>query len=286
MILSLNELQVKVYYILSISNPYSNFKAKYIKKFDIPAILFTEDVNEADRFDLETSKQIKEILGDLNNSDYEFKMHRRVSIDFEDNNNNSLIADVLDEDARISVELMMEPPQLISSWDELRDVKSQTHGIEIDKHSGHVTAKSGTDKYGCYLSTHTFYGMTHEQSTSNLQERGFNVKIANWDAESDSAEMTRASYSSGPRILVCGDGAESEFLKSLLAFKDEVKVLHTSELSKFIVPCSITSRKGYSNDNMMSLAYSELFTQKTYNVEKIKPSRLDFKSICKKGKRR
>lgn len=78
--------------------------------------------------------------------------------------------------------------KLISTWDELAQVPdSETHYLEIGKYNGWVKAKEPkSDKFSDradYLSTHTFYGLNHEHSTKLLQERGFNVVIANWDNE-------------------------------------------------------------------------------------------------------
>lgn len=53
------------------------------------------------------------------------------------------------------------------------------NGWIIDK------AEADKRKIPIYLSTHTFYGSNHQQSTALLQSCGFNVELANWDDESN-----------------------------------------------------------------------------------------------------
>ena len=91
------------------------------------------------------------------------------------------------------LESLNKNPKLIKTWRDLHNCKSPTHYIEpssffSDRHryiGGHVYAKDKTlrekEKYPYYLSTHTFYGSEHEKSTKELQKRGFNVIIDNWD---------------------------------------------------------------------------------------------------------
>ena len=79
-------------------------------------------------------------------------------------------------------------PKYIQDWEELQHETSPTHKLEIDPEygSGWVRPLEGEEKLGVnthYLSTHTFYGMNHEYSTKILQDCGFNVILANWDAE-------------------------------------------------------------------------------------------------------
>ena len=78
---------------------------------------------------------------------------------------------------------------LINTWKELAEVpESDTHYLVINTNNcnGWIVAKNPkSDKFSdrkSYLSTHTFYGQTHKQSTARLQECGFDVEIANWDA--------------------------------------------------------------------------------------------------------
>ena len=73
-------------------------------------------------------------------------------------------------------------PKLIKNWDELKECKSDTHILEIEDGCGWIT--ENTTGYIEYLSTHTFYGGTHEESTKTLQECGFDMEIDNWDKES------------------------------------------------------------------------------------------------------
>lgn len=78
-------------------------------------------------------------------------------------------------------------PKLVSSWNELKECKSETHTLEIKDCSGWIEPKDLKDANsfeGChYLSTHTFYGHQYEDSTKILQACGFDVEIFNWDAE-------------------------------------------------------------------------------------------------------
>jgi len=80
----------------------------------------------------------------------------------------------------------LNSPKYIKDWKELKEEKSLTHvlDIEIEDGCGWITPKS-EDKENWkgrhYLSTHTFYDSSFEQSTKLLQSCGFNVKLANWD---------------------------------------------------------------------------------------------------------
>lgn len=82
-------------------------------------------------------------------------------------------------------ELTLNKPKYIKDWNGLKDVESPTHAIEIDEDGGCGWIIPKVDDGGWknrhYLSTHTFYGGTHEYSTKKLQECGFNVVLANWD---------------------------------------------------------------------------------------------------------
>jgi hypothetical protein len=76
--------------------------------------------------------------------------------------------------------------KLISTWEELAECKSETHTLKIDIKgcNGWILPKKTNGwRHEYYLSTHTFYGGQHKESTRMLQSCGFNVKIANWDAE-------------------------------------------------------------------------------------------------------
>jgi cystathionine beta-lyase/cystathionine gamma-synthase len=73
-------------------------------------------------------------------------------------------------------------PKLIKTWDELKECKSDTHILEIEHCCGWIhPIVPAPVKDHHYLSTHTFYGGTHEYSTKILQSCGFDVEIANWD---------------------------------------------------------------------------------------------------------
>ena len=91
--------------------------------------------------------------------------------------------------------------KFIRTWSELKECTSKTHDLEIEDCCGWIKPKNKFEgkreylknkpsnkellehlaKYGTYLSTHTFYGGTHEFSTELLQKCGFNVVLANWD---------------------------------------------------------------------------------------------------------
>lgn len=74
-----------------------------------------------------------------------------------------------------------DKPIFIKGWEELRKVEdSENYTIEYDHGNGWILDKK-TKAVKHYLSTHTFYGLTHEYSTKILQECGFNVELANWD---------------------------------------------------------------------------------------------------------
>lgn len=77
---------------------------------------------------------------------------------------------------------MEKKPKLIKTWEELKECTSDTHTLEIDIDGGNGWIKDNkTNENKHYLSTHTFYGSTHEYSTKRLQECGFNIQLANWD---------------------------------------------------------------------------------------------------------
>lgn len=74
-------------------------------------------------------------------------------------------------------------PVKIFTWYELANVaESDTHRLEIEPESGNgwIISKA-TGEPDLYLSTHTFYGSEFQYSTKELQARGFNVELANWD---------------------------------------------------------------------------------------------------------
>ena len=79
--------------------------------------------------------------------------------------------------------------KLIKNWEELsRLPDSKTHSLKItpEEGSGWINPLIPTDEVLSgqkYLSTHTFYGKTHEYSTRLLQSCGFDVVLVNWDDE-------------------------------------------------------------------------------------------------------
>lgn len=82
--------------------------------------------------------------------------------------------------------LGVNAPVLIKDWAELAQVpESSTHRLEIDVEgcNGWIIEKKPRfeRKLPIYLSTHTFYGGNHKQSTRTLRQCGFNVTIDNWD---------------------------------------------------------------------------------------------------------
>ena len=92
-------------------------------------------------------------------------------------------------------ETQVGQPRLVRHWGDLAKVgDSETHTLEIGEHNGWINAKDKR-RYddsrphdeqiahlNHYLSTHTFYGSKFEYSTKLLQDCGFNVVCANWDA--------------------------------------------------------------------------------------------------------
>lgn len=89
--------------------------------------------------------------------------------------------------------------KLIRNWDELRAMsgESDTHALEVEDHCGWIYVKNRKryddhipyeDQWltlDHYLSTHTFYGHQHKNSTKLLQTCGFDVIIDNWDKEDE-----------------------------------------------------------------------------------------------------
>lgn len=76
----------------------------------------------------------------------------------------------------------MVMPICIKNWEDLKEIESETHTLEVNLNSGTGWLKSKTDKGDRhYMSTHTFYGDMYKHSTRTLQECGFNVQLANWD---------------------------------------------------------------------------------------------------------
>lgn len=85
---------------------------------------------------------------------------------------------------------MMSEAKYIRNWEELKEVSSPTHNLKVELRFGSAWITSKNDKEDGwadrhYLSTHTFYGDQHEESTHILQSCGFNVELANWDKHED-----------------------------------------------------------------------------------------------------
>ena len=71
----------------------------------------------------------------------------------------------------------------VSNWDELRNIPDSDHfKLDIEEYNGWIKCKETGDVIQ-YLSTHTFYGTTYKMYQKTLNEHGFPVKLANWDAE-------------------------------------------------------------------------------------------------------
>ena len=73
---------------------------------------------------------------------------------------------------------------VVRHWADLAELpESETHRLEINvaNCNGWIKDKRNPEEMGHYLSTHTFYGSTHERSTQLLRECGWNVTVANWD---------------------------------------------------------------------------------------------------------
>jgi len=75
----------------------------------------------------------------------------------------------------------------ITNWEELSKLPdSKTHKLEITPEDGNgwIIRLNPNDDFlegREYLSTHTFYGKTHEYSTKLLHGCGFDVVLDNWD---------------------------------------------------------------------------------------------------------
>jgi len=83
-------------------------------------------------------------------------------------------------------------PTFIQGWADLAKVpESATHRLEIDVEGCNgwlVDKRKPDDRLGFYLSTHTFYESRHHGSTRHLRKCGFNVTLANWDAQDQRAK--------------------------------------------------------------------------------------------------
>lgn len=92
-------------------------------------------------------------------------------------------------------------PIAVADWTDLAKLPdSERFTLEIKRGNGWIHPKEPKEynpdipyedqffHLSHYLSTHTFYGMNHEGSTQLLRKCGFNVTLANWDAEEDGKE--------------------------------------------------------------------------------------------------
>ena len=77
----------------------------------------------------------------------------------------------------------MKELKLIKNWKELSECKSDTHYLEIniDNCNGWIYEKDNKDDCGLYLSTHTFYSGFNESYSKELQKRGFDIVLDNWN---------------------------------------------------------------------------------------------------------
>lgn len=74
--------------------------------------------------------------------------------------------------------------ELVRDWNDLAALpESETHRLIIDVEGGNgwIKDKRNPKEMGHYLSTHTFYGGTHNYSSALLRRCGFQVTCANWD---------------------------------------------------------------------------------------------------------
>lgn len=88
----------------------------------------------------------------------------------------------------------MEQPKMIKSFDELKDLASHTHYIEVaeignEGVSAWVRSKDRENESDLYLSTHSFFDSHRKSSTQLLQERGFNVQLTGEDKVAAEEEM-------------------------------------------------------------------------------------------------
>ena len=76
-------------------------------------------------------------------------------------------------------------PKLIKNWSDLAKVEpTDNYYLDITPKNGNGWVMNrATGKSESYLSTHTFYGSNHQNSTIKLQRYGFDVVIDNWDSD-------------------------------------------------------------------------------------------------------
>lgn len=138
MILYLEDVKAKVYYLISCQNPDTK-NIYYIKNMNIneksiddllQGVNWTTTIEEAAHFNPDDFDLIKKYLG----GDYDLKLLRRISLDFDDTYENSCIDDNMKLSDRIDISKVEKEPELIKSWDDLMLVgDSHTHKIRNKK---------------------------------------------------------------------------------------------------------------------------------------------------------
>lgn len=77
-------------------------------------------------------------------------------------------------------------PKLIKTWEELVGLESDEYRLEIDvEHCCGYIIRKRTNENVEYLSTHTFYGEMYKYYTYQLQKRGFDIQLENWDGKTE-----------------------------------------------------------------------------------------------------
>jgi hypothetical protein len=130
------------------------------------------------------------------------------------------------------------PPRFIKDWADLATVPpSESHRLEIEVEccNGWIHRLDGDEEMPRYLSTHTFYGTNHEGSTALLQSCGFNVVLANWDADEAPAAKPRqrshlGNLSSLGGLVALGGLHSSFFMDSYRGrISAEIEAKHRAE---------------------------------------------------------
>lgn len=294
MILTMDECDIEIYYIISFHKDHyfkrgdqrENPTILYFQNMDseLKTIETTENMKEAARLSKEDADAIRELFDQLIVGKYSYSVERRVSLDFIDLNIDSIITEQMKVTDRISVNLLLDKPKLIESWDDMRELNtSDTHEVKVDVHSGWVEYRKDILKdreglgplnqsCGQYLSTHTFYGMTYKESTKYLQHAGFNVEVANWDAID-----TVSKHNTEPttKVLVCGPASQGF---SFIAKEMHTNLIPISDISDFIIK-PLEPRF----PNLLTIT-PEIYSKNM--EEQPKPSRQDFKNIVNRKKKR
>jgi hypothetical protein len=150
-----------------------------------------------------------------------------VNVVAEDSHDRSYIDSEMPEDARLYIGRVIDEPTYIKDWKHLAEVdpKSMSHNLKVDVKGccGNIDGKIEDEKwrYG-YLSTHTFYDKTHEESTGMLRACGFNVTIANWDANTVEEPVDRPKA----KVLIIGGNHRTQISNHIEAIlKSEVEIM-------------------------------------------------------------